>query len=167
MISLPEEEHKFLDLMVSSMNLFSYTENDSYRKFDAETGFMPVHIDVLRENVVAVAHYGVQNGDAMKDPEIIFYRNSQGFWYACTYRNDFNGVNQNAVLFSDNGKPERFKKELQKELNAFCKSWFTNIKNQQKSGVYCKSCTGYGMLKEVSRPQTHYVCLHCGVEVAV
>lgn len=46
---------------------------------------MPVHIEIIEKtdkyNHISLAHYGQQNGDAMRDPEMLFalHKESQQF----------------------------------------------------------------------------------------
>ncbi len=72
-------------------------------KIDNTDGvYMPVHIEIIdrtdKYDHISLAHYGRQNGDAMRDPEMIIalHKESQQFvpYY---YRNDF-------VASSPNGR---------------------------------------------------------------
>ena len=63
-------------------------------KIDNSDGvYMPIHIEIIDRtenyNHISLAHYGQQNGDAMRDPEMLFalHKESQQFvpYY---YRND-------------------------------------------------------------------------------
>lgn len=40
-------------------------------------GMLPLVIETLPDQMVSVAHYYTQNGDAMRDPEVVFYTG----WY--------------------------------------------------------------------------------------
>ena len=55
-------------------------------------------------NFFSLAHYGQQNGDAMRDPEMLFalHKETQQFipYY---YRNDYCGIEQNSVRWSEDG----------------------------------------------------------------
>lgn len=69
-------------------------------KIDNSDGtYMPVHIELIGRidnyNFFSLAHYGQQNGDAMRDPEMLFalHKETQQFipYY---YRNDYCGIEQ-------------------------------------------------------------------------
>ncbi len=95
---------------------------------------MPVHIELIdlteKYNHISLAHYGQQNGDAMRDPEMIFalHKESQQFipYY---YRNDYMGIEQNSVKWSEDGV--FLIRRLQAEHTAFANQWLRNIATQQ------------------------------------
>ena len=90
-------------------------------KIDNSDGtYMPVYIELIGRidnyNFFSLAHYGQQNGDAMRDPEMLFalHKETQQFipYY---YRNDYCGIEQN----------------LQAEHTTFANQWLRNIAVQQ------------------------------------
>lgn len=104
-------------------------------KIDNSDGvYMPVHIELIdlteKYNHISLAHYGQQNGDAMRDPEMIFalHKESQQFipYY---YRNDYMGIEQNSVKWSEDGV--FLNRRLQAEHTAFANQWLRNIATQQ------------------------------------
>jgi len=50
-------------------------------------GFMDLTVEKITEEKLSVAHYTKQNGDMMRDPEIVFDV-SDGDWTPVTYRQD-------------------------------------------------------------------------------
>lgn len=81
--------------------------------------------------LISVAHYGEQNGDAMRDPEMTFEVTVNEIGYTfdpITYQNDYAGVYQEAVWCSEGrllAKPR-----LVRELVTFACLWDRNIKGQ-------------------------------------
>ena len=104
-------------------------------KIDNSDGtYMPVHIELndRTENYhhFSLAHYGQQNGDAMRDPEMLFalHKDSQQFipYY---YRNDYCGIEQYSVKWTDEGV--LLNRRLQAEHTTFANQWLRNIAAQQ------------------------------------
>lgn len=105
-----------------------------HRRIDTTTSFMPVVIECI-ENVVdggrvfSVAHYGMQLGDAMADPEVCLLLTESGKITPMSFRNDYLGVCQSAVKI--NGGEIHCNEKLQEEIYDFCIDWFRNIAEQQ------------------------------------
>ena len=81
---------------------------------------------------VSLCHYGECNGDAMRDPEVVFicYKSDNVWKYApATFRNDWCGVDEQDILVKD-GRIA-FKDDSQRDLVEFCEGWFENIADQQ------------------------------------
>lgn len=92
-------------------------------------GFMPLVIERLYapdhgRQVVSVCHYGEQNGDAMRDPEMCFDFKT---WEPLYFRNDYTGVEQYVYV-----TPERklMWSGLRRELVSFAAAWARNIEEQ-------------------------------------
>jgi hypothetical protein len=102
-------------------------------KINNDNTFMPVSIEVLNlvpwvmrkptdivnGDTISVCHYGEQNGDLMRDPEMIF-KKSDDTWIPTYYRNDYVGIEQ----------MEPTEKE-KLDMADFANIWMTNIKLQQ------------------------------------
>ena len=104
-------------------------------KIDNSDGtYMPVHIELIgridKYDFFSLAHYGQQNGDAMRDPEMLFalHKETQQFipYY---YRNDYCGIEQNSVRWSEDGIA--LNPRLQAEHTTFANQWLRNIAAQQ------------------------------------
>jgi hypothetical protein len=111
-----------------------HMKHEGYAKIDTSE-FMAVSVEFIGEipgygNVISVAHYGVQNGDLMADPEMTFVI-VQGDYYPISFRNDYLGINQEVFRYKD-GKPTHIKPKLQSDLTTFANSWMKNIQEQQK-----------------------------------
>jgi hypothetical protein len=104
-------------------------------------GFMPLcieHIGTGPRNLplVSVAHYGEQNGDAMRDPDMVFEVMPVtdgdprfGHWLPVSYRNDYVALYQEAV-FANGAGQVMIRPRPQRDLTAFARMWDRNIKDQ-------------------------------------
>ena len=80
---------------------------------------------------ISVAHYGEQNGDLMRDPEMIFEAEELGdkmnlvpfYW-----RNDYVGIEQYSA-FTEEGRT-LLNAKLKREHTAFAHLWDNNLKAQ-------------------------------------
>jgi hypothetical protein len=95
--------------------------------------YVPLVVERLEGmNQISMCHYGEQNGDAMRDPEVVFVvtKSPAGTYGArpAYYRNDWIAVEHATVdgLFGDVPvKPQR-----QKDLDTFASMWFENLRDQ-------------------------------------
>ena len=81
--------------------------------------------------VISVAHYGEQNGDPMRDPEMQFevFKHGEETKFIPTYwRNDYAGVEQHSVTHGADG-PE-VNERLQREHAQFAAMWDNNLTEQ-------------------------------------
>lgn len=96
------------------LEILGEEEEREYLKIDNSNGvYMPLSIQKLDNNRVALAHYGKQNGDLMADPDMEF-EIGEDYIKPLTYQNDYMGY------FTDNPDTE------------FANMWLRNIKEQQK-----------------------------------
>lgn len=104
-------------------------------KIDNSDGtYMPVYLELIgridKYDFFSLAHYGQQNGDAMRDPEMIFalHKESQQFipYY---YRNDYMGMEQYSVRWTEEGV--LLNRRLQADHTVFANQWLRNIATQQ------------------------------------
>lgn len=110
-------------------------------------GFMPLVIERLEEsikteygpgNLISIAHYYSQNGDAMRDPEIVFLvvdlrKTLQGeeylFVFPTMYQQDNLGIYEQSVTIENNAV-KAYKPHWQKAHVNFANGWLRNIKQQ-------------------------------------
>jgi len=106
----------------------------AHRKIDNSPGFMAVHIENVGScelgPMFSVAHYYEQNGDLMKDPDMVFIRSQDGDYYPIEFQQDNLALYQCAVEF-DQGEIRRVNNKLQNDLANFANSWMKNIREQQ------------------------------------
>jgi hypothetical protein len=82
-----------------------------------------------------VAHYYQQNGDAMRDPDMVFEvfpaseRLPVGLWLPLSYRQDGMGIDQE--VYGENAAGQKtIKPKLAKDLAKFARQWDRNIAQQ-------------------------------------
>jgi len=130
LIRVPREAARMLDHLTAGLTDPADAGDGCHRKIDNTGGaFMPVVVENIGGDQYSVAHYGEQNGDAMRDPEMVFWRND-GAWFATYWRNDYAHVETTSVYF-ENGKPEKFAPKLHVEHTDFAVMWMRNIADQQ------------------------------------
>ena len=132
MRALSKAATKILELLAAGLN-----PHDSRVVGKASDGYMPVTVERLGDigegPQVSVAHYYRQNGDAMRDPEIVFWRGADGSWYPIQWTQDNLPVPfQQLVTFNDLGVPTKYLPRAQKDVAVFVNgTWFPNVKAQQ------------------------------------
>ena len=92
-----------------------------YMKFKSE-GLMDLNVDNLLNDMIALAHNGIQNGDVMADPDvqIQIYPETKSA-EALTFQNDYLGIYQEVYY------EEKCNKSLKKDLNKFLNDWLRTI----------------------------------------
>ncbi|MDH5641610.1 MAG: hypothetical protein OEY28_09975, partial [Nitrospira sp.] len=91
--------------------LQSLLVDDQVVKLTVE-GYMPLSIERIctggeGHQLVAIAHTGLQNGDVMFDPEMVFrFIDWDGAQLAepISFRNDYAGIHQEVYRYNDEGK---------------------------------------------------------------
>src|SRR5262245_32959183 len=78
--------------------------------------------------LVSVAHYGEQNGDLMRDPEIVFEVAART-WYPVSVQMDYVGSYREAVSVGEDGKVYVCPAWV-REIQAFARIWDRNLKHQ-------------------------------------
>lgn len=107
-------------------------------------GYMPLAIEAIGRSadggaLVSLSHTSVQNGDLMRDPEIVFeIHDAHGVRAAepLSFRNDFTGTHQEVYRYSEQGRPTHVVPSLKKELRSFARMWFRNLREQ---GFFAKN----------------------------
>ena len=99
-------------------------ENNGYSQFRAE-GYMPLSIEYLRyldyfgDEVWAISHTGEQNGDLMRDPEMLIAINHKDETVRpLTFENSYVGVYQRVF-----DSARYFRPRLLRELDEFLWGW--------------------------------------------
>ena len=101
-------------------------------------GYMPLSIEAIGTSadgnrLISLCHYGEQNGDLMRDPEMVFELFTHGEASAAeplSFQNDYMGLFQEVYRYDDTGKKTHVKTRLKAELKSFARTWFTNLKEQ-------------------------------------
>ena len=82
---------------------------------------------------VSVAHYGEQNGDAMRDPEMTFLVVTSGEvtnWTPLTFENSYMGCYQVVAEVTREGRLRVKNAAMLHDLRDFANQWDCNIKEQ-------------------------------------
>ncbi len=82
---------------------------------------------------VSVAHYGEQNGDAMRDPEITFLVVPSGevtAWTPLTFENSYMGCYQVVAEATREGRLKVRNAALLRDLRDFANQWDLNLMEQ-------------------------------------
>ena len=101
---------------------------------NTDEAYMPVYIEIIDRseayNHISLAHYGEQNGDMMRDPEMLFaLHNETRQFIPYYYRNDYCGIEENSVRWSEDGIA--LNPRLQASHTTFANQWLRNIAAQQ------------------------------------
>ena len=97
-------------------------------------GYMPLVVERIGTSgdgrpLVSLAHTGLQNGDVMYDPEVVFEVFELGA-EPISFRNDFVGVNQEVYAYDDAGQRTGVYPARKQELRSFVRVWFRNLRDQ-------------------------------------
>ena len=99
---------------------------------NAPGAYMALCVEFIDDSrrFVSFAHYGKQHGDAMRDPEVLFWLDNEEKVVPFAYRNDFIGMDREYVTFRD-GRPDRFVPRCQRDLKNVCNDWMETLREQQ------------------------------------
>ncbi len=107
--------------------------NDGHIKIDNAAGaYMALCVETTHNNCMSVAHYGEQNGDLMRDPDMVFWRSPEGEWFPVSFQNDYAGVYHESVVEWVDGVPRSFKPRMQADQAKFAEMWMMNLVEQQQ-----------------------------------
>ena len=112
---------------------------DGYWRIGAPGGaYMPLCVECIGETrfgkseplkLWSFAHYYEQEGDAMRDPDVIMM-DAPGGLYPVGFRQDSLGIDNEAVVYND-GNISGVKVKMQADITSFCNDWAQNLKHQQ------------------------------------
>jgi hypothetical protein len=106
-----------------------------HRKVGPEgKAIMALTVETLPGGEVSLAHYYRQNGDAMRDPEIVLWKGPDGRFYPVEITQDNVGLYRRLVEFKD-GKPARWMPRAQADAATFMGTWMRNVREQQKDAL--------------------------------
>lgn len=120
---------RILDVLTDGLEDPTSSEGTSSRKYDnGGPGIMAAHVERIGANRYSVAHYFIQNGDSVPDPDMEFLK-VDGAWYpaACSmYPNKYT-----RAIIDENGTPLRYSPRAYADLREFSKTFLRNVKSQQ------------------------------------
>lgn len=101
-------------------------------------GYMPLSIEAIGTSadgnrLISICHYGEQNGDLMRDPEMVFELFTHGELSAAeplSFQNDYMGLLQEVYRYDDAGKKTHVNTRLKAKLKSFARTWFSNMREQ-------------------------------------
>ena len=104
----------------------------------AVSGYMPLSVEEIGSSgdgyrLVSLCQYGEQNGDLMRDPDIVFLFHHVSDGAAAepvSFRNDYLGIVQEVYGYDETGRRTHVVPSLKQELKEFAESWFANLKDQ-------------------------------------
>jgi hypothetical protein len=109
----------------------AFAENDAVYIKVKNGSWIPLSIEAIGNHhesklpQISVTHYGESNGDAMRDPEMVFEIHPNGHWIANNFRNDWIGVDREMVVKRDDkGMPIAWRKD------SFPAIWARNLRDQ-------------------------------------
>jgi len=101
-------------------------------------GYMPLSIEEIGTSrdghrLVSLCQYGEQNGDLMRDCDLVFMVTVLSHGAAAepvSFRNDYLGIVQNVYRYDETGRRTHVVPTLKQDLKEFAESWFANLKDQ-------------------------------------
>lgn len=101
-------------------------------------GYMPLSVEDIGQSaegnrLIAICHYGKQNGDLMRDPEMVFEVSASptpATAEPLSFRNDYMGLMQEIYRYDNDGKKTHVNARLKQDLKSFARTWFNNLKDQ-------------------------------------
>jgi hypothetical protein len=131
MHAINEAATEIMKKLVEGLN-----EDCGHQKIDNRPGcYMAVHVEQIGQTtdgpLFSVAHYFRQNGDSMRDPDMVFLRCQDNKFYPVSFQQDSLGIYQEVVCFDSFTAPPWVDFEVQSELAEFASSWMLNIQEQQ------------------------------------
>lgn len=101
-------------------------------------GYMPLSIEEIGTDgeghrLVSLCHYGEQNGDLMRDPDIVFMVQDAPHGFIAepvSFRNDYLGLNQEVYRYDEAGMRTEACPQLKQSLNDFVQTWLANLNEQ-------------------------------------
>ncbi len=102
------------------------------------SGFMPLSIEEIGldgegHRLVSLCHYGEQNGDLMRDPDIVFMFQDAPHGFIAepmSFRNDYLGLDQEVYRHDETGTRTHLDTKLKSQLREFAQTWFANLHDQ-------------------------------------
>ena len=92
-------------------------------------GYDPLSVENVGCNMISVAHFFLQNGDVMYDPEMVFLLYNGG-WVPYSITQAPMGGYREVIVLDDAGNPSRYSQRGMNELWRFAGMWARNIAEQ-------------------------------------
>jgi hypothetical protein len=110
--------------------------NDTAVRFTISS-YMPLSIEDIGPSndgprLIALSHTGMQNGDLMRDPELVFEivaGSDSRMAEPISFRNDYLGLMEEVYRYDQAGRKTHVNARLKAELKDFAALWFRNLKD--------------------------------------
>ncbi|MBX3349000.1 MAG: hypothetical protein KF747_09670 [Nitrospira sp.] len=101
-------------------------------------GYLPLSVEEIGTSgdghrLVSLCQYGEQNGDLMRDCDLVFLVTELSDGVAAepvSFRNDYLGLSQEVYRYDETGRRTHVVPTLKQDLAKFAESWFANLKDQ-------------------------------------
>ena len=101
-------------------------------------GVMPLSVEKIGfsedgHRLVSLCQYGEQNGDLMRDPDIVFLFHDVPDGAAAepvSFRNDYLGIVQEVYRYDETGRRTHVVPSLKQELKEFARAWLATLREQ-------------------------------------
>ena len=101
-------------------------------------GYMALSVEEIGfsedgHRLVSLCHYGEQNGDLMRDPDIVFLFHNLPDGAAAepvSFRNDYLGIVQDVYRYDEAGRRTHVVPSLKQDLKEFARAWFATVRDQ-------------------------------------
>ncbi len=101
-------------------------------------GYMPLSVKEIGssgdgDRLVSLCHYGKQNGDLMRDPDIVFLFHNVPDGAAAelvSFRNDYLGIVRDVYRYDETGRRTHVVSSLKQELKEFARAWLATLRDQ-------------------------------------
>jgi len=101
-------------------------------------GYLPLSVEEIGSSedghrLVSLCQYGEQNGDLMRDPDLVFMVTdlpNSVVAEPVSFRNDDLGIVQDVYRYDEAGRRTHVVSSLKQDLKEFAESWFSNLKDQ-------------------------------------
>ncbi|MDF0668773.1 MAG: hypothetical protein P0119_22200 [Nitrospira sp.] len=101
-------------------------------------GFMPLSVEKIGSSedghrFVSLCQYSEQNGDLMRDPDLVFMVTDLPDGAAAepvSFRNDYLGIFQEVYRYDEVGRRTHVLPSLKQDLQEFGRAWFATLRDQ-------------------------------------
>jgi hypothetical protein len=101
-------------------------------------GYLPLSVEEIGfsedgHRLVSLCHYGEQNGDLMRDPDIVFlfhHLPHGAMAEPVSFRNDYLGIVQDVYRYDEAGRRTHVLPALKQDLQEFARAWFATLRDQ-------------------------------------
>ena len=101
-------------------------------------GYLPLSIEEIGTSgdghrLVSLCQYGEQNGDLMRDCDLVFMVTDLSDGAAAepvSFRNDYLGLSQEVYRYDEAGRRTHVVSSLKQDLKEFARAWFATLREQ-------------------------------------